>query len=219
MDPIRVFLIGRKTMCLEGLASILGTLPDVEVVGRGAEWTESVARVKTLAPDVVIVDMAHCAECGPSVPVEAVAALEDRNVLILGLPDAEPGIVAAFEAGALGYLSLAGQSAEDIRRVVATVARGEAALDPRLSARILARMRTLARTSSGAGPRDLSPTDREQEVLALLVAGLSNREIAASLHVSESTVKNHLHALYSKLGVESRSQAVSEAIKRGLATP
>lgn len=218
MDPIRVFLIGRKSMCLEGLAAILGTMPDVEIAGRGAEWPESAERARTLRPDVVIVDMAHCTECGPAVPVTAITALEGLNVLILGLPDAEPGIVAAFEAGALGYLSLTGQSAEDVHRVVSTVARGEAALDPRLSARVLARMRTLARTGA-AGPRDSSPTDREHEVLQLLVAGLANKEIATSLHVSESTVKNHLHALYSKLGVESRSQAVSEAIRRGLATP
>jgi len=217
MDPIRVFLIGRKAMCIEGLAAILSAASEFAVVGRGAEWAESVQRARTLHPDVVVVDMAHCAECGPAVPVDAVEALDGLNVLIIGLPDAEPGVVAALEAGALGYLSLTGQSAEDIRRVVTTVARGEAALDPRLSARVLARMRTLAR--EGASQRGNAPTDREHDVLQLLVAGLSNREIAAALHVSESTVKNHLHALYSKLGVESRAHAVSEAIRRGLAAP
>lgn len=206
-------------MCLEGLAAVLTASPDIEVVGRSAEWKEGLARAATLEPDIAIVDMVHCDECGPASPVECVSALEGTKVIVVGLPDADPGIIDAFEAGALGYLTLSGQSAEDIRRVVATVAAGEAALDPRLSASVLARMRRLARSAGPASARDTTPTDREKDVLDLLVAGKSNREIAHALHVSESTVKNHLHALYSKLGVESRSQAVSEAIRRGLATP
>lgn len=219
MPATRILLIGRKTMCLEGLSAILASSPEIEVIGRSADWKDGLARAATLEPDIVIVDMVHCDECGPATPVECVSALENTSVIIVGLPDADPGIIDAFEAGALGYLTLSGQSAEDVRRVVATVAAGEAALDPKLSAGVLARMRRLARSSGPASARDASPTDREQDVLALLVAGNSNREIAAALHVSESTVKNHLHTLYSKLGVESRSQAVSEAIRRGLATP
>ena len=219
MPVTRVLLIGRKTMCLEGLAAILTASPEIEVVGRSAEWKEGLSRVAALEPDIVIVDMVHCEECGPATPVACVSALEGTKVIIVGLPDADPGIIDAFEAGALGYLTLSGQSADDVRRVVATVAAGEAALDPKLSAGVLARMRRLARSVGPAPTRDAAPTDREQDVLELLVAGRSNREIAQTLHVSESTVKNHLHALYSKLGVESRSQAVSEAIRRGLATP
>jgi len=87
--------------------------------------------------------MVHCDECGPSSPVSCVSEFTDSKVVIVGLPDSDPGIIDAFEAGALGYLSLHGQSAEDIRRVIATVAAGEAALDPKLSANVLARMRRL----------------------------------------------------------------------------
>lgn len=219
MPATRILLIGRKTMCLEGLAAVLAASPEIEIVGRSADWKEGLTRAATLEPDIVIVDMVHCEECGPATPIECIRALDDTKVIVVGLPDADSGIIDAFEAGALGYLTLSGQSAEDIRRVVSTVASGEAALDPKLSAGVLARMRRLAR-STGPGPaRDTTPTDREGDVLELLVAGRSNREIAQALHVSESTVKNHLHALYSKLGVESRSQAISEAIRRGLATP
>lgn len=219
MQPIRILLIGRKTMCLEGLAAILASDPGIDVIGRAAEWQEGVARAATLSPDIVIVDMVHCDECGPSSPSACVSELSDTKVIVVGLPDADPGIVDAFEAGALGYLSLHGQSPEDIRRVVDTVASGEAALDSKLSASVLARMRRLARMSDGRMARDTAPTDREQDVLALLVGGHSNREIAQALQVSESTVKNHLHAVYSKLGVTSRGQAISEAIRRGLAQP
>lgn len=219
MSSARVFLIGRKTMCLEGLAAILASAPDIELVGRSSEWNDGLSRVAVLAPDVVIVDMVHCDECGPTVLASCVRELEGSHVIVVGLPESDPGIIDAFEAGALGFLTLSGQSAEEIRRVVTTVAAGEAALDPRLSASILTRMRKLSRSAASAPVRDHSPTDRERDVLDLLVAGKSNRDIARELHVSESTVKNHLHALYAKLGVESRSQAMSEAIRRGLATP
>lgn len=219
MPSARVFVIGRKSMCIEGLVAILGQSPDIEIAGRATEWSDGLSRVAALAPDVVIVDLVHCDECGPAAPTSCVRDLEGYPVIVVGLPDSDPGIIDAFEAGALGFLTLSGQSAEEIRRIVHTVAAGEAALDPRLSASILARMRKLSRSAAGAPARDLAPTDREHDVLDLLVAGKSNREIAMELHVSESTVKNHLHALYAKLGVESRSQAISEAIRRGLATP
>lgn len=219
MQPTRVLFIGRKTMCMEGLGAILNADPGIDLIGRAAEWQEGLARARTLSPDVVIVDMVHCAECGPSNPSACVSGFGDTKVIVVGLPDADDGIVDAFEAGALGYLSLHGQSAEDIRRVVTTVASGEAALDPKLSASVLARMRRLARQSDGRVSRDTTPTDREHAVLSLLVAGHSNRQIAQALQVSESTVKNHLHALYAKLGVESRGQAISEAIRRDLAQP
>lgn len=219
MDPIRVMLIGRKTMCIEGLAAILGTDPGITLVGRSTDWQEGADRARILEPDVVVVDMVHCDECGASCPPLLVSEFPNAKVVIVGLPDSDPGIIDAFEAGALGYLSLHGESAEDIRRVITTVAAGEAALDPKLSANVLARMRRLARTSDRGMVRELAPTDREHEVLRLLVEGRSNRQIAQKLQVSESTVKNHLHALYSKLGVESRGQAISEAIRRGLATP
>ncbi len=219
MAPTRILMIGRKTMCLEGLSAILSASPGIEVIGRSTDWKDGLARAATLEPDIVIVDMVHCEECGPATPVACVSALESTKVILVGLPDADSGIIDAFEAGALGYLTLSGQSAEDVRRVVTTVAAGEAALDPKLSAGVLSRMRRLAR-SAGPGPaREATPTERENDVLELLVAGRSNREIAHALNVSESTVKNHLHALYAKLGVESRSQAISEAIRRGLATP
>ena len=106
MAATRVLLIGRKTMCLEGLAAILTASPEIEIVGRSAEWKEALSRVATLEPDIVIVDMVHCEECGPATPVECVSALEDTKVIIVGLPDAGPGIIdaiiAAFSApGAL----------------------------------------------------------------------------------------------------------------------
>jgi len=219
MGQVSVFVIGRKSMCVEGLASILSTLSDVKVVGRAFEWSEGVERARALEPDVVVVDMAHCPECGPTTPMSCIASLEGMHVVILASQSAGPTIVDALEAGALGYLTLEAADTEKIRSTILSAARGEAVLDPKLSTAVLARMRGLSRRVAASGTRDMPPTEREAVVLELLVKGLSNRQIARQLNISESTVKNHLHALYSKLGAESRSQAVGEAIRRGLVVP
>jgi len=219
VDEARVFIIGRKTMCVEGLAAILGAAEGITVAGRAYEWSEGLSRVGAIAPDVVIVDMAHCPECGPTTPLAVVESLEGRNVVILASRNGTTSIVDALEAGALGYLELDATRTDAIRSTVLSAARGEATLDSALSTAVLGRMRSLSRRVSSGGMRDMPPTEREAEVLTLLVKGCSNREIANQLHVSESTVKNHLHSIYSKLGAESRSQAVSEAIRRGIVTP
>lgn len=216
MSDVRVFMIGRKSMCLEGLAAILTGSGRATVIGRASEWGDGVARAKAHGPDVVVVDMAHCPECGPAVPLACVKELEGLNVVILGAPGGDTTVVDALEAGAIGFLSLDPAEPDVVVSAIEAAARGEASIDPRVATSVLARMRRLSRVASSAGPRDLQPTDREGEVLELLVEGCSNREIASKLHVSESTVKNHLHTIYSKLGVESRAQAVSEAIRRGL---
>lgn len=219
MDQVRVFVIGRNTMCVEGLMAILGTFPEVTVAGRAFEWTDAVERTRVLEPDVVIVDLANCVECGPATPTSAIEALQHPRVVVLSATGVGPTVVDALEAGALGYLTIDAVNVETIRSTVLAAARGEATLDSKLSTAVLSRMRSLSRKVATSGPRDMLPTDREAEVLELLVRGRSNREIAKALNVSESTVKNHLHAIYSKLGAESRSQAVSEAIRRGLVEP
>jgi DNA-binding NarL/FixJ family response regulator len=219
VDKVRVFLIGARTMCVEGLAAILGTFDEVEIVGRAFEWTDASSRLTALDPDVVIVDLAHCAECGPETPLAAIGALQHPRVVVLSARGAGPTVVDALEAGALGYLTVDAVNLESIRTTVLAAARGEAAFDPKLSTAVLSRMRSLSRKAGSSGPRDVSPTEREAEVLELLVKGWTNRQIASALNVSESTVKNHLHAIYSKLGAGSRSQAVSEAIRRGLVEP
>lgn len=206
-------------MCVEGLVAILGTFPEITVAGRAFEWTDAVERTKVIDPDVVILDMANCAECGPSTPISAIEALAHPRVIVLSAQVSGPTVVDALEAGALGYLTIDSTSIETIRTTVLAAARGEATLDSKLSTAVLSRMRSLSRKVATSGPRDMLPTEREAEVLELLVRGRSNREIANALNVSESTVKNHLHAIYSKLGAESRSQAVSEAIRRGLVEP
>lgn len=202
-------------MCVEGLVAILKAAGGFSVVGRSPDWTDGVSRAATIRPDVVVVDMAHCPECGTGSPMECVTALEGMNVVVLGTPAAGPTVVDILEAGALGYISLDAVDPANILGVLRSAAAGQATLDSKLSTAVLTRMRTLARSTAPAA-QDASPTQRESAILELLVAGNSNRAIAQRLHISESTVKNHVHALYSKLGVQSRAEAVREAIGQGL---
>ena len=218
MDSVRVFLIGRKKMCIEGLAAILEASSEVQVVGRATEWEDGVARASALDPDVIVVDMIHCAECAPITPSECIEALSGAHVIVIGDTDS-PLTVDALEAGAMGCLTLDAVHPEKVVADILSAARGEATFDPTLSSAVLKRMRTHARRAMTAPQHAMAPTEREAEILELLVKGLSNHEIAETLHVSQSTVKNHLHAIFSKLGVQSRSQAVSEAIRRGIASP
>lgn len=218
MDAVRVFLIGRKTMCMAGLAAILAGCDTVTVTGRAIEWSEGVTKAKAQDADVVVVDMVHCPECGPATAAACVRELEGSNVVIVGSPGGDTTVVDALEAGALGFLAIDQVDPDTVCSTILAAARGEASIDSRISSAVLSRMRNLSRVASSAGPHEPSPTEREAQVLELLVKGSSNREIAMTLHVSESTVKNHLHAIYSKLGVDSRAQAVGEAIRRGLVT-
>jgi len=204
-------------MCVEGLTAILNSFVDTSVVGRSLDWAEGTSQAQSLKPDVVVVDMVRCPECGPTSPIESIHALEGLNTVILSASGSGPSMVDALEAGALGYITLDASDSSAVHSTIQAAARGEATLDSKLSTAVLARMRSHARGAlSVAGSHDAPPTEREAEVLELLVRGCSNREISQGLHVSESTVKNHLHAIYSKLGVQSRSQAVSEAIRKGL---
>jgi DNA-binding NarL/FixJ family response regulator len=197
----------------------LSAAEGIEVIGRAFDWSEGVERARAAEADVVVVDMTHCPECGPTTPQSAISALEGCNVVILSSPNAGPSIVDALEAGALGYLTLGDAETAQVRSTIEHAAAGRAALDAKLSTAVLTRLRTRSREAASSMSRDMPPTERESAVLQLLVRGLSNRQIAQELSVSESTVKNHLHSLYSKLGTESRSQAVGEAIRRGLAEP
>ncbi|TLM78498.1 MAG: response regulator transcription factor [Actinobacteria bacterium] len=218
MDSVKVFVMGRKAACVEGLAAMLHAAEGVEVVGRAAEWDSGLTRSRALAADVVVVDMVHCPDCGPAMTADVVRALEGARVVVAGVTGGDVTAIDALEAGALGFINLDHLEPEAVTSAVKAVASGEAVLDSSVSTALLTRMRRLSMRAAAAGPTESSPTIREAEILELLAKGMSNAQMARTLHVSESTVKNHLHAIYSKLGVDSRAQAVSEAIRRGLVT-
>jgi DNA-binding NarL/FixJ family response regulator len=202
---VRVVLIDDHPVVRAGPRALL-TASDVEVVAEGATVDEAVAAVRETRPDVVLMDL-QLADGGDGVTATAaIAALpQPTRVLILTTYDTDADILRAVEAGAAGYL-LKDAAPQVLLDAVAAAARGETVLAPQVATRLMARVREPA--------SDLSA--RELEVIGLVADGLSNRDIARRLFVSEATVKSHLVHVFTKLGVASRTAAVAAARERGL---
>lgn len=205
-SPIRLLLADDHPVVRAGLRAVLETEPGLVVVAEAATAEAAVARAAEGDVDVVLMDLRF----GPGMTgAEATAAITARpgapRVLIVTTYDTDADTLPAIEAGATGYL-LKDAPPEDLAAAVRTAAAGRTTLAPTVADRLLNRMRT-----PGA-----ALTRRETEVLALVAAGLSNRAIAARLHLTEGTVKSHLARSYTKLGVDSRTAAVATATDLGL---
>ncbi|GAB3677624.1 response regulator transcription factor [Actinocorallia lasiicapitis] len=189
-----------------GLSALLSGEPDLEIVGEAGTGEEAVRKAGLTSPDVVLMDL----QLGPGIDgVEATRRLlalpDPPRVLVLTTYDSDADIARAVEAGAIGYLLKAGPP-DELFQGIRAAARGETALSPAVASRMMKRMREPQPT--------LSP--REIEILGLLARGRSNRELAKELFISEATVKTHLVHIYGKLGVETRTAAVTAAAERRL---
>lgn len=198
---VRVLVVDDHPVVRAGLSALLSAQPAVEVVGEAADGHEALALAAELDPDVVLCDLRL--GDGPD-GVEVARALQ-TPLLILTTYDHDADLVRAVEAGAAGYLLKDARPAAIVAAIEAA-ARGESVLGPDLRQRVVETMRVRR--------ADLSA--RETEVLRLVADGLSNREVARRLVVSEATVKTHLNHLYGKLGVDSRTAAVAAARVAGL---
>jgi DNA-binding NarL/FixJ family response regulator len=203
---IRILLVDDHPVVRAGLSGLLASQPDFEVVGEASHGLEALALLDTLKPDVVLMDLRMPLLDGVSAIRQIRASGARPQVLVLTTYDTDSEIVRAVEAGATGYL-LKDVPREELFRAVRLCARGEAVLSPPIAARLLGRMR-------GATEENLSM--RELEVLALVAKGLSNKEIARELKISEATVKTHLLHAFSKLGVDDRTAAVTVALEKGI---
>jgi DNA-binding NarL/FixJ family response regulator len=218
---MRVLLADDHALFRDGVASLLVTW-DHEVVGQVANGNEAVTAVEALHPDVVLMDVAMPGGGG----LEATRRISAMNpapaIVMLTASEAIDDVFAAIKAGARGYL-LKNLESGELRTMLEAVARGEAAITPDIAARILAELAVGAppadRASTtglaaGAGPDQL--TERELEVLQLVVDGRRNKEIAADLGISENTVKYHLRNILDKLHARSRAEMVARAVRGGL---
>jgi DNA-binding NarL/FixJ family response regulator len=204
-----VVLADDQRVVREGLASLLGLLPGIEVLGTASDGEEAIALVERLRPDVVLMDL-RMPRCDG---VAATRRLREQgsptHVVVLTTYADDRSVVEALRAGARGFLTK-DAGAEEIERAIAAVVRGEAAIDPAVQ-------HHLVDVVAGRPELPDALTPREAEVLTLIAQGLSNGEIAARLFVSEATVKSHINHLFAKTGVRDRAQAVSYAYRQGLA--
>jgi DNA-binding NarL/FixJ family response regulator len=225
--PVRVLVADDQKIVREGLVTLMGLLPGIEVVGAAIDGDDAVRQAAALRPDVVLMDL-NMPRCNG---VEATRRLREEQpatrVVVLTTYSDDAWVFSALEAGARGFLTK-DAGADEIRRAVLTVAAGQAQLDPSVQRRLLdafgrgqhfAVAETEAEPARPAAqlPDELTP--REAEVLAQIAAGLSNSEIAAALFVSEATVKTHINHIFAKTGLRDRAQLVGYAFRHGLATP
>jgi DNA-binding NarL/FixJ family response regulator len=210
--PVRVLLADDQALFREALATLLDVRPEIEVVGEAGDGDEALRRSALLQPDVVLMDL--------HMPVlDGIAAtrrlrIEQPGVRVLALTtfDDDEAVFAALRAGAVGYL-LKDVSGDRLVEAVQAATRGESVLQPSVAAKLVARVARLPEDEPRTRPQPLPVplSDRELEVVRLLAAGSSNREIAAALFLAEGTVKNHVTNLLAKLGARDRTQAALRA--------
>ena len=214
---MRVVIADDQRVVREGLATIVGGLPGVEVVGLAADGQEAVAMAEDTNPDVVLMDLRMPVMDGAQATAAIRSSRPGTHVVVLTTYADDESIMAALSAGASGYLTK-DATRDDIRRALEAAAAGQSLLDPAVQTVLLEAARAGARTAGPVAERDLPDglTEREAEVLTLMANGRSNREIADQLYVAEATVKTHVNRIFAKTQSRDRAQATAYAHRHGL---
>jgi DNA-binding NarL/FixJ family response regulator len=213
---IRVLLVDDQALVLHGFEMILRSEPDTEVVGQAGDGGEAVALAERLQPDVVLMDVRMPGMDGIEATRRIVADGSSPRVLVLTTFDNDEIVLGALRCGASGFL-LKDAPGDQLVSAIRVVAGGSSLFSPTVTRRLVQRYVGRGPTQHPAGLDRL--TDRELEVLRLVAAGGSNAEIAASLVVSEHTVKTHVAHILDKLGLRDRTQAVVLAYEAGVVRP
>jgi two-component system NarL family response regulator len=202
-NPLRLLLVDDHFVVRSGLAASLQLEDDMKVIAEASDALEAVAAFESQAPDIVLMDL----QMGETSGIDAVAKIcQDHpaaRILVFSSFARDEDVYRAIRAGALGYLQKAAPR-EDLLEAVRQVAKGNRYLPREIAQRLADRL---------SRPE---PSPREREVLALIAKGRSNKEVASDLGLSEDTVKRHVSNLMAKLGAQDRTQAVTEALRRGL---
>jgi len=209
---ITIFLADDHPVVRDGLRAILDTQPDFAVIGEAGDGAEAVKQAEALRPDVLLLDLEMPEMDGVEALRRLRQAAPDTRVLVFTAYDSDERILAAVQAGAQGYL-LKGAPRHQVFDAIRVVHGGGSLLQPAVASKLL---RQVQSGTDRAAPRPGALTAREIEVLRLLAQGLANKQIAARLGIRERTVKFHVSAIFRKLDVTNRTEAVTLAAQRGL---
>jgi DNA-binding NarL/FixJ family response regulator len=202
-DTIKILIVDDHHIVRQGLVALLKTVPGFTVAAEAADGEQAVELFRKHKPDVTLMDLRLPKMNG----VDAIAKIRDglpgARIIVLTTFDGDEDIYRALQAGAKGYL-LKGMDLAELTEAIRSVHAGRTRIPPRVAEKLAERMGTASLTA------------RELEVLRLIVAGKSNKDIGAALFISEATVKTHVNSLLSKLGVEDRTQAATTALQRGI---
>jgi two-component system nitrate/nitrite response regulator NarL len=214
MGPTRILLVDDHVLFRKGIARLIDSQPDFEVIAEAEDGRQAVRYAKRFKPELILMDV-HMPECDG---LEATRLIVDdwpeAQIVMLTVSDEDQDLFTAIRNGAIGYL-VKKIEPQDLFARLRGVTQGEAPISRVMAGRIL---REFARVGTEVPPPDStrSLTPREREVLQLVSKGLTNKEIGAQLHIAENTVKNHLRNILEKLHLQNRAQAAAYAVREGL---
>ena len=213
ISPIRVLICEDHAIVRKGIRALLTTEPGIEIVGEAGNGAEAVTQAAALNPDVILMDLMMPELDGIEATRQITAQHPDAHILVLTSFAADDKVFPAIKAGALGYL-LKDSGPDELVQAIRQVAKGEPSLEPAIARKLLSELHHPPET-----PLTLDPlTGRELDVLRLISQGLSNREIAEQLVITERTVCTHVSNILGKLHLASRTQAALYALKEGLSS-
>jgi len=212
-ERLRVLVVDDHALFRRGLEMVLGSEPDLELVGEASDGQEAIEKAQETMPDVVLMDVRMPKRGG----IDACTAIHDAvpstKIIMLTISDEEADLYDAIKAGASGYL-LKEIPIEEVADAIRSVWAGQSRISPSMASKLLTEFAAISKATEER-PQMPTPrlTDREMEVLKLVAQGLNNRDIAKKLYISENTVKNHIRNILEKLHLHSRMEAVVYAVR------
>ena len=216
MDPIKVLVVDDHYLVRRGVIETLSEAEGIQVVGEASNGAEAVLKAAAVQPDVVIIDLQMPVMGGVEATRELKSGVPQANIMVLTVSEKEADLFAAMGAGAKGYL-LKNAGSDELVRAVLHIAEGGVLVSPAMASTMLAQLSGSGGEPPLEGATELRP--REREVLQWVAQGATNKEIAASLFISENTVKTHMRNIMEKLHLSKRSQAAAYAVRAGIHRP